>query len=35
MLQDENFIALCEELFSNWDDDIEMLQKVIQAKNKK
>jgi len=29
MLQDENFIALCEELFSNWDDDIEMLQKVI------
>ena len=29
MLQNENFISLCEELFSNWDDDIEMLQQII------
>lgn len=29
MLQNENFIALGEELFSNWDDDIEMLQQII------
>ncbi len=29
MLQDENFVSLCEELFANWDDDIEVLQKII------
>jgi len=29
MLQDANFISLCEELFPNWDDDIEMLQAII------
>ena len=29
MLQNENFISLGEELFSNWDDDIEMLQQII------
>ncbi len=29
MLQDENYVSLCEELFANWDDDIEVLQKII------
>jgi len=29
MLQNENYVSFCEELFANWDDDIEMLQQII------
>ena len=31
MLQDEQFIAVCEDIFGNWDDDAEIVQLLLYS----